>query len=153
MKELYVVRDVPRYEEECSNYCYVVKAESHAEAIDIVRKKTKHQWDWEAELADNKEVWEQINRFMGGKEINIIKKLQIVLEVEIDEEAIKERGIDMEEQLTTEEYIENLIVQENDNTDNGAIMILNEDEEYYDMNIGSCRTMKNPKIVNMTTIQ
>ena len=60
MKELYIVRDVPRYEEECSNYCYVVKAESHAEAIDIVRKKTKHQWDWEAELADNKEVWEQI---------------------------------------------------------------------------------------------
>lgn len=58
MKELYIVRDVPRYEEECSNYCYVVKAESHAEAIDIVRKKTKHQWDWEVELADNKEVWE-----------------------------------------------------------------------------------------------
>ena len=82
-----------------------------------------------------------------------MKKLQIVLEVEIDEEAIKERGIDMEEQLTTEEYIENLIVQENDNTDSGAIMILNEDEEYYDMNIGSCRTMKNPKIVSMTTIQ
>ena len=81
-----------------------------------------------------------------------MKKLQIVLEVEIDEEAIKERGIDMEEQLTTEEYIENLIVQENDNTDSGAIMILNEDEEYYDMNIGSCRTMKNPKIVNKTTI-
>ena len=82
-----------------------------------------------------------------------MKKLQIVLEVEIDEEAIKERGIDMEEQLTTEEYIENLIVQENDNTDSGAIMILNEDEEYYDMNIGSCRTMKNPKIVSITTIQ
>ena len=81
-----------------------------------------------------------------------MKKLQIVLEVEIDEEAIKERGIDMEEQLTTEEYIENLIVQENDNTDSGAIMILNEDEEYYDMNIGSCRTMKNPKIVSITTI-
>ena len=81
-----------------------------------------------------------------------MKKLQIVLEVEIDEEAIKERGIDMEEQLTTEEYIENLIVQENDNTDSGAIMILNEDEEYYDMNIGSCRTMKNPKIISMTTI-
>ncbi len=82
-----------------------------------------------------------------------MKKLQIVLEVEIDEEAIKERGIDMEEQLTTEEYIENLTVQENDNTDSGAIMILNEDEEYYDMNIGSCRTMKNPKIVSITTIQ
>ena len=60
MKELYIVRDVPRYEEECSNYCYVVRAESHAEAIDIVRKKTKCQWDLEAELADNKEVWEQI---------------------------------------------------------------------------------------------
>ena len=82
-----------------------------------------------------------------------MKKLQIVLEVEIDEEAIKERGIDMEEQLTTEEYIENLIVQENDSKDSGAIMILNEDEEYYDMNIGSCRTMKNPKIISMTTIQ
>ena len=81
-----------------------------------------------------------------------MKKLQIILEVEIDEDAIKERGIDMEEQLTTEEYIENLIVQENDNTDSGAIMILNEDEEYYDMNIGSCRTMKNPKIVSITTI-
>ena len=82
-----------------------------------------------------------------------MKKWQIILEVEIDEDAIKERGIDMEEQLTTEEYIENLIVQENDNTDSGAIMILNEDEEYYDMNIGSCRTMKNPKIISMTTIQ
>ena len=81
-----------------------------------------------------------------------MKKLQIVLEVEIDEETIKERGIDMEEQITTEDYIENLIVQENDSRDSGAIMILNEDEEYYDMNIGSCRTMKNPKIVSMTTI-
>ena len=81
-----------------------------------------------------------------------MKKLQIILEVEIDEGAIKEIGIDMEEQLTTEGYIENLIVQENDNTDSGAIMILNEDEEYYDMNIGSCRTMKNPKIVSITTI-
>ena len=98
-------------------------------------------------------MWSLNNSFMREKEIDIMKKLQIVLEVEIDEEAIKERGIDMEEQLTTEEYIENLIVQENDNTDSGAIMILNEDEEYYDMNIGSCRTMKNPKIISMTTIQ
>ena len=81
-----------------------------------------------------------------------MKKLQIVLEVEIDEDAIKERAIDMEEQITTEDYIENLIVQENDSRDSGAIMILNEDEEYYDMNIGSCRTMKNPKIVSITTI-
>ena len=82
-----------------------------------------------------------------------MKKLQIVLEVEIDEDAIKERTIDMEEQITTEDYIENLIVQENDSRDSGAIMILNEDEEYYDMNIGSCRTMKNPKIVSMITLQ
>ena len=58
MKELYIVRDVPRYEEQCSNYCYIVRAESHTEAIDIVRNKTEHQWDLEAELADNKEVWE-----------------------------------------------------------------------------------------------
>ena len=58
MKELYIVRDVPMYEEECSNYYYVVRAESHAKAIDIVMKKTKHQWDWEAELADNTEIWE-----------------------------------------------------------------------------------------------
>lgn len=58
MKELYVVRDVPRYDEERSDYCYVVKAESHTEAIDIVRKKTKHQLDWEAELANNTEVWD-----------------------------------------------------------------------------------------------
>lgn len=81
-----------------------------------------------------------------------MKKLQIVLEVEIDEDVIKERAIDMEEQITTEDYIENLIVQENDSRDSGAIMILNEDEEYYDMNIGSYRTMKNPKIVSMTTL-
>lgn len=58
MKELYIVRDVPQYEEECSNYCYVVRAESHTEAVDIVKKKTEHQWDWEAELADNEEVLE-----------------------------------------------------------------------------------------------
>ena len=60
MKNLYIVRDISQYEEECSNYCYVVKAESHAEAIDIVKKKTKHLWKWRADLADNKEVWEWI---------------------------------------------------------------------------------------------
>ena len=70
MKELYIVRDVPQYEEECSNYCYVVRAESHAEAIDIVRKNAKCQWDLEAELADNKEVWEQIIGFMERLEVN-----------------------------------------------------------------------------------
>lgn len=58
MKNLYIVRDIPQYEEGCSNYCYVVKAESHAEAIDIVKKKTKHLWKWRADLADNTEIWE-----------------------------------------------------------------------------------------------
>lgn len=58
MKDLYIVRDVPRYEEEHSYYSYIVRATNEAEAIDIVRKKTKQQWDWEAELADNTEIWE-----------------------------------------------------------------------------------------------
>lgn len=81
-----------------------------------------------------------------------MKKLQIVLEVEIDEEAIKEIQIEEDDNMTTEEYIDGIIVQENDNTDSGAIMILNEDEEYYDMNIGSCRTMKNPRIISINTL-
>ncbi|KSV57728.1 hypothetical protein [Acetivibrio ethanolgignens] len=81
-----------------------------------------------------------------------MKKLQIVLEVEIDEDAIKEIQIEEDDNMTTEDYIDGIIVQENDNTDSGAIMILNEDEEYYDMNIGSCRTMKNPKIVSINTL-
>ena len=58
MKDLYVVRDIPNYSEDNSNYCYIVRANSGTEAIDIVRKKTKHQFDWEAELADNEEIWE-----------------------------------------------------------------------------------------------
>ena len=58
MKELYIVRDAPRYEEECSNYCYVVKATSHNEAIEMVKSKTGHNWKWEASLADNDEVWQ-----------------------------------------------------------------------------------------------
>ena len=97
-------------------------------------------------------IW--INSFMWEKEIDIMKKLQIVLEVEIDEDAIKEIQIEEEDDIkTTDKYINEIIVQENDSKDSGAIMILNEDEEYYDMNIGSCRTMKNPKIISMTTIQ
>lgn len=58
MKRLYVVKDVPKYSEDCSNYCYVVKAETEMEAINIVRHRTKHCWDWEAALADNTEIWE-----------------------------------------------------------------------------------------------
>lgn len=55
--ELYIVRDIPRYAEDTPNYCYVVKATSYNEAIEIVKRKTGHNWDWVAELADNDEVW------------------------------------------------------------------------------------------------
>lgn len=56
--ELYVVKDVQRYSEDVSNYCYVVKAASYDEAIEIVKSKTGHNWKWEASLADNDEVWQ-----------------------------------------------------------------------------------------------
>ena len=56
--ELYVVKDVPQYSEDVSNYCYVVKATSHNEAIEIVKSKTGNNWEWEASLADNDEVWQ-----------------------------------------------------------------------------------------------
>ena len=56
--ELYVVKDVPQYSEDVSNYCYVVKATSHNEAIEIVKSRTGHNWKWEASLADNDEVWQ-----------------------------------------------------------------------------------------------
>ena len=55
---LYVVKDVPQYSEDVSNYCYVVKATSHNEAIEIVKSKTGHNLEWEASLADNDEVWQ-----------------------------------------------------------------------------------------------
>lgn len=57
-KELYVVKDIPRYTEDTSNYCYVIKATSSEEAIEIVKNKTGHNWDWDASPADNDEVWE-----------------------------------------------------------------------------------------------
>ena len=56
--ELYVVKDVPQYSEDVSNYCYVVKATSHNEAIEIVKSRTGNNWKWEASLADNDEVWQ-----------------------------------------------------------------------------------------------
>lgn len=55
---LYVVKDAPQYSEDVSNYCYVVKATSHNEAIEIVKSKTGHDCKWEASLADNNEVWQ-----------------------------------------------------------------------------------------------
>lgn len=56
--ELYVVKDVPRYLEDVSNYCYVVKAASYDEAIEIVRNKTGYNFKFDASLADNDDVWE-----------------------------------------------------------------------------------------------
>ena len=56
--ELYVVKDAPRYSENVSNYCYVVKAASYDEAIEIVKRKTGHNWKWQASLADNDEIWQ-----------------------------------------------------------------------------------------------
>ena len=56
--KLYVVKDVPQYSEDVSNYCYVVKATSHNEAIEIVKSKTGHDCKLEASLADNNEVWQ-----------------------------------------------------------------------------------------------
>lgn len=57
-KELYVVKDIPRYAEDTSNYCYIVKATSYEDAIKIVKNKTGHNWEWDASLADNEDVWQ-----------------------------------------------------------------------------------------------
>ena len=60
--EVYVVKDIPQYLEDvsnyCFNYCYVVKTTSHNEAIEIVKSKTGHNWKWETSLADYDEVWQ-----------------------------------------------------------------------------------------------
>ena len=57
-KELYIVKDIPQYAEDISSYCYVVRAASYDEAIEIVKSKTGHNWKWEASLADNDEIWQ-----------------------------------------------------------------------------------------------
>lgn len=80
-----------------------------------------------------------------------MKKLQIVLEVEIDENAIKEIETTDGEHFTKDEYINGVTVKES-HSDSGAVMILHEDEEYYNMNIGTCRVMNRPKIVNITEL-
>ena len=56
--KLYVVKDVPQYSEDASNYCYIVKTTSHNEAIEIVKSKTGNDCKWEASLIDNDEVWQ-----------------------------------------------------------------------------------------------
>ena len=53
-----MVKDIPKYQEDCSSYCYVVKAETENEAINIVKQITGHSWENEANLTDNTEVWE-----------------------------------------------------------------------------------------------
>lgn len=57
-KELYIVKDIPAYAEDTSNYCYVVRAINYDEAIEIVRNKTGHNFKFDATLADNDDVWE-----------------------------------------------------------------------------------------------
>lgn len=37
MKRLYMVTDMPGYYDDCSNYCYAVKAETGNEAVDIAQ--------------------------------------------------------------------------------------------------------------------
>lgn len=77
-----------------------------------------------------------------------MKKLQIVLEVYVDENAIKEIETSNGEHFTKDEYINGISVKETMG-DSGAIEICHEDEEYYNMNIGNCRVMNRPKIVNI----
>lgn len=59
MKQLYVVKDVTKYEDDVSSYIYIVKANDYKEAIEIVKEKTGiTTFSFDAELADNDEVWE-----------------------------------------------------------------------------------------------
>lgn len=82
-----------------------------------------------------------------------MKKLQIMVEVEIDEKEVANVETSDGKHITTEEFVKGLKIKESDNRDSGAIKMLNEEEEYYLMNIGdgTC-CMKNPKIVNIEAI-
>lgn len=82
-----------------------------------------------------------------------MKKLQIMVEVEIDENEVENVETSNGNHITTEEFVKELKIKESDNRDSGAIKIFNEEEEYYLMNIGdgTC-CMKNPKIVNIEEI-
>lgn len=58
-KQLYVVEDIPRYAGDHSCYKYVVRANDYGEAEEIVKRKTKiKSWEFEADAADNNEIWE-----------------------------------------------------------------------------------------------
>ena len=82
-----------------------------------------------------------------------MKKLQIIVELEIDEKEVANVETSDGKHIATEEFIKGLKIKESDNRDSGAIRMLNEEEEYYLMNIGdgTC-CMKNPKIVNIEEI-
>lgn len=82
-----------------------------------------------------------------------MKKLQIMVEVEIDEKEVANVEASDGKHITTKEFVKGLKIKESDNRDSGAIKILNEKEEYYLMNIGDgTRCMKNPKIINIKEI-
>lgn len=82
-----------------------------------------------------------------------MKKLQIMIEVEIDENEIANVETPEGDHITTEEFINELEIKESNNRDSGAVKLLNEKEEYYLMNIGDgTRCMKNPKIIKIEEI-
>lgn len=58
-KQLYIVEDISRYSGDHSCYKYVVRANNYGEAEEIVKRKTKiKSWEFEADVADNNEIWE-----------------------------------------------------------------------------------------------
>ena len=66
-----------------------------------------------------------------------MKKLQIMIEVEIDEKEIANVEVTDGNHITTEEFIKGLEIKESSDRDSGAVKLFNEDEEYYLMNIGA----------------
>lgn len=80
-----------------------------------------------------------------------MKKLQIVLEMEIDEEELKNM-ISSEnncEPLTTEEYIEGMKFRFR----YGRMEFVNEIEEYYNVSEGDSQCLKNPKVVTIKEVE
>lgn len=57
-RELYIVKDIPRHLEENPSYEYVVKANAYKEAVEVVKRKTGHNFEWDVSLANNNEIWE-----------------------------------------------------------------------------------------------
>lgn len=82
-----------------------------------------------------------------------MKKLQIMIEVEIDEKEIANVEVTDGNHITTEEFIKGLEIKESSDRDSGAVKLFNEDEEYYLMNIGDgTRCIKSPKIIKIEEI-